>query len=135
MINPQNYVISAIAESLPNYVVRSNVAPRGINTPNIYILITDVSINEYARCKHSNEWLVGLNIDVTYRGGIGYDYTDYVNNAVQEVIPAMKDLKSNVIEIKNVFLEGSISMYYDTPTNSVNRQILTYSIWCEYQES
>lgn len=134
MINPQQHVINAILASLPDYSVWSNRVPRGVTTPSEYILVTDISINEYANCKHGNEWLVGFNLDIVSVYSLGYDTQDIVNNIVQDVIPALKNLTSPVIEIKNVDLEGSRSMTYDTSTQSITRQILTYTVWCEYQD-
>lgn len=134
MINPQNYITESIRTTLLPLKVWSNRVPRGINTPSLYVLVTDMNIQETSIAKDCYEWLVGFNLDVTHVGSIGYDYQDIVNDAVEDILPKIKSLTSSVVDIKNVDLEVSRSLVYDTATNSINRQILTYSVWCNYQE-
>lgn len=121
----QNDVISLIADALPDYHVWSNRVPKNTPTPDLYILLTDIAIQEYAECKGSNEWLISMNIDVNSVYAQGYDTQDIVNNAVSDIIPRIKALPV----VKNSRLEGSRSMTYDTPTHTVTRQILTFSFW------
>lgn len=122
----QNDVISLIANALPDYHVWSNRVPKNVTpTPALYVLLTDIAIQEYAECKGSNEWLISMNIDVNSVYAQGYDTQDIVNNAVSDIITRIKALPA----VKNSRLEGSRSMTYDTPTNTVTRQILTFSFW------
>ena len=121
----QNDVISLIADALPDYYVCSNGVPKNTPTPNLYVLLTDIAIQEYAECKGGNEWLISMNIDVNSVYSQGYDTTDIVNDAVSDIIPRIKSLPT----VKNSRLDGSRSMTYDTPTHTVTRQILTFSFW------
>ena len=121
----QNEVISLIADALPEYYVWSNRVPKNTPTPDLYILLTDIAISEYAECKGGNEWLISMNIDVNSVYEQGYDTTDIVNAAVSDIIQRIKALPV----VKNSRLEGSRSMTYDTPTHTVTRQILTFSFW------
>lgn len=121
----QNDVISLIADALPIYRVWSNRVPKNTPTPDLYVLLTDIAIQEYAECKGGNEWLISMNIDVNSVYSQGYDTTDIVNDAVSDIIPRIKSLPT----VKNSRLDGSRSMTYDTPTHTVTRQILTFSFW------
>ena len=121
----QNEVISLIADALPSYRVWSNRVPKNTPTPDLYVLLTDIAIQEYAECKGGNEWLISMNIDVNSVYSQGYDTTDIVNDAVSDIIPRIKALPV----VKNSRLDGSRSMTYDTPTHTVTRQILTFSFW------
>lgn len=121
----QNDVISLIADALPSYRVWSNRVPKNTPTPDLYVLLTDIAIQEYAECKGGNEWLISMNIDVNSVYSQGYDTTDIVNDAVSDIIPRIKALPT----VKNSRLDGSRSMTYDTPTHTVTRQILTFSFW------
>ena len=121
----QNDVISLIADALPSYRVWSNRIPKNTPTPDLYVLLTDIAIQEYAECKGGNEWLISMNIDVNSVYSQGYDTTDIVNDAVSDIIPRIKSLPT----VKNSRLDGSRSMTYDTPTHTVTRQILTFSFW------
>lgn len=121
----QNDVISLIADALPSYRVWSNRVPKNTPTPDLYVLLTDIAIQEFAECKGGNEWLISMNIDVNSVYSQGYDTTDIVNDAVSDIIPRIKSLPT----VKNSRLDGSRSMTYDTPTHTVTRQILTFSFW------
>lgn len=121
----QNDVISLIADALPSYRVWSNRVPKNTPAPDLYVLLTDIAISEYAECKGGNEWLISMNIDVNSVYSQGYDTTDIVNDAISDIIPRIKALPT----VKNSRLDGSRSMTYDTPTHTVTRQILTFSFW------
>lgn len=134
MINPQNHIAQAIISTLSPLPVWLNRIPRAVDTPSSYVLITDMSITETARAKDCYEWLVGFNLDVTALSTLGYDNQALVNNNVQTILPKIKSLTDSTVEIKNVDLISSRSMVFDTATKSVTRQILTYEVWCNYQE-
>lgn len=121
----QQEIIDAIADAIPLYKVWCNRVPRNTQTPSLYVLITDLSIQEYANCKGGNEWLIGCNLDVTSVYSLGYDTQDLVNDATEYIMPRIKSLDI----AKDVTLEGSRSMTYDTSTQTITRQILTFSFW------
>lgn len=121
----QQDIIDAISSAIPNYPVWSNRVPRNVTTPSLYVLITDLSTQEYANYHGGNEWLVSCNLDVTSVYSIGYDTQDLVNTAVEYIIPGIKDMDI----AKHVSLDGSRSMTYDTTTQTITRQILTFSFW------
>lgn len=132
MINPQNHITNRVREVLSPIEVWSNRVPRGIDTPESYIIVSDMNLSEAAQSKREYEWIVGFNLDITSVVGLGYDAQDIVNNIVEDVVPKMKSLTDDVVEIKNVDLIASRSMTFDTSTNSITRQILTYEIWVNY---
>src|SRR5690606_6679660 len=132
MINPQNHITNRVREVLSPGEVWSNRVPRGIDTPESYIIVSDMNLSEAAQSKREYEWIVGFNLDITSVVGLGYDAQDIVNDIVEDVIPKMKSLTDDVVEIKNVDLIASRSMTFDTSTNSITRQILTYEIWVNY---
>lgn len=132
MINPNKHVRKSIIDALSPIKVYSNRVPKTANNPTQYILISSMGKNEYAICKNGNEWQVNLNLEFFYVGNLGFDYTSILDDMVEVAIPKMKLLRSDSVKIKNVFLESERDMSFDTATNSVNRRIITYNIWCDY---
>lgn len=134
MLNPSKYIRASIIQALAPLPVWSNLVPKTANTPQAYALITSMGLQETARAKDCYEWEVSFNIDVFYRGVLGQDYSAAIDDIVEDIIPKMKSLTSPTVQIKNVYLEFQNDLSFNTSTNSINRKVLNYSVWCNYQE-
>lgn len=134
LVNPSKHIRKAIIETLSPLPVWSNLVPKTATTPTAYALITSMGLQETARSKGCYEWEVSFNIDVFYRGVLGQDYSAAIDDIVEDIIPKMKSLTSPVVQIKNVYLEFQNDLSFNTSTNSINRKVLNYTVWCNYQE-
>lgn len=134
MINTSKYIRQSVIQACSPVKVWSNRVPKNQTTPTLYALITDMSLNEYSRSKQEYEWLIGFNLDCYYVGNLGYDYTTEIDNFLEVVVPKIKDMTNLTVQIKNVDLESSRDLSFDTATNTITRKVLTYSVWCAYQE-
>jgi len=134
MLNQNKYIRKAIIQALSPIPVFSNFVPKSIDTPDRYVLITSMGKQEFARAKNCYEWQVSFNLDVFRVGTLGYDFSTDVDDMCEVIIPAIKELVSEEVQIKNVYLEFENDLSFDSTTNSINRRVLTYSVWCNYQE-
>ena len=133
LINPSKYIKKAIISAsspLPCYIR----IPKNITTPNEYVLMDNVSLNEYARSKNCYEWIVSVDISVYKINPLGYDASASVDDLVEYILPRIKNITSDTIIIKNVDLTSSRWLNFDTQTNSINRFVISFEFWCAYQE-
>lgn len=135
MINPNKYIRQSIIQAVSPIPCWDNMVPKNVTTtPNSYCLITSMGKQEFARAKNCYEWLVSLNIEVIHVGSLGYSYSAVLDDMIANIIPKMKSLTNNTIRIKNVNLEFENDLSFNSTTNTINRKILSYEVWCDYQE-
>lgn len=128
-LNPSKYIRAGIIAALPNYRVFNNRIPTNTSTPSLYVLITNQSRNEYAMGKQCNEWECQFTLQVIYKGVLGNDYSAIVDDAVQVIDNAIRSMKIPNFYNKQCELDSEFDDTYDTPTNTINRKRLSYSIW------
>lgn len=128
-LNPSKYIRAGIIAALPNYRVFNNRIPPNVTTPQLYVMIVNQGLNDYAIGKQCHEWECTFTLLVVYRGTLGYDYSSIVDDACQEIDNAIRDMKIPNFYNKQCRPEGSFDDTYDTPTNTINRKRLSYSIW------
>jgi hypothetical protein len=129
-LNPQKYIRSGIISALPGYRVWNNRVPRNVETPKLYILITNQSKNEYAVGKQCHEWECQFTLQLIYRNDLGFDSSAIVDDAAQVVDDVIRyQMQIPNFFKKNVTLDQERDDTYDTATNTINRKLLSYSIW------
>lgn len=132
-VNPSKYIRLSIINALAPLKVWSNRVPKNVTpTPTTYALIQSLGKQEYAECKTGNEWLVSVDVDFYHLGTLGYDYSTILDDEIQRCLPFIYTITSPNIRIKNVDLEFERDLSFDTATNSINRKVLTFQIWCDY---
>lgn len=128
-LNPSKYIRAGIINALPNYRVFNNRIPPNTTTPQLYVMITNQSKNEYARSKNCHEWECQFTLQIIYRGALGYDYSAVVDDASQVIDNAIRTMAIPNFYNKECILEGEFDDTYDTPTNTISRKRLSYNIW------
>lgn len=132
MINPTKYIRAGIIQALPQYRVFNNRIPPNTQTPSLYILITNQSKNQYAQSKDCYEWECQFTLQVIYRGTLGTDSSALVDDAVQVIDPAIREMQIPNFYLKAITLEQERDLTYDTGTNTINNKVLNYNIWVNY---
>lgn len=134
MINPNKYIRQSIIQALAPIKVWDNMVPKNVVSPSSYCLITSMGKQEFARAKNCYEWLVSFNLEVIHVGQFGYSYSAVLDDMIADIIPKMKSLTNATIRIKNVDLEFERDLSFNSGTNTINRRVISYEIWCDYQE-
>lgn len=122
--------INAIKAVNPTLPVWAKKVPKGVTVPNLYVLISSQSKNATERSKDCWEWLCTINIDIFYKNLQGYSDTVKVDNAEAQVIIAIENgINVQGFSVKSINLLDSNDLDIETPTESIERRVLTYEHW------
>jgi hypothetical protein len=123
--------IAAIKSDIPDTPVWAKKVPRSISPlPAEYILITSQTLNRTAIGKDCWEWLCSIVVDIVFQGPLGFSNTEKVDTIEEKVINAIEsNLQVEGFQVKSVDLVQSITLDAETPTQSVERRVLTYEHW------
>jgi hypothetical protein len=133
-INPNTPIRTALIAALnriaPVYVKK---VPKSVTTiPNQYILINSQTKDPAERSKCGFEWLCTVNIEMVNLNTSGYANpikNDEVEALVIEAIEAGLTIAD--FDNKEWLFINSIDLDVETPSQSIERRILTYSFWLQ----
>ena len=135
--NPNKYLRTAYVQGLPAYVngipVFVKKVPKSANPPSQYILITSQTKNQTAIGKDCFEWLCEIVVDCIYSGPAGFAApvnNDDVEENVQSFV--LSGVEMPGWQVKSNDFIGSIDMDAETPTQSIERRVLTFQHWVNY---
>lgn len=134
MINPSKHIRKSVIDAVKPLSVWDEGVPKNTPTPKTYGLITSMSMQEYARAKNCYEWEIGFDLSLYNINQLGYYGNAVLEDIIADIIPRIKNLTSPVVRIKNVDLEFMNTLSFNTSTNSIDRKVLSYTVWCDYQE-
>lgn len=134
MINPSKHIRLAVINACAPVPVWDEGVPKNTPTPKTYGLITSMSMQETARAKGCYEWVIGFDLNFYNINSLGYYGNAVLEDIIADIVPKIKNLTSPIVRIKNVDLEFMNTLSFNTSTNSIDRKVLQYTVWCDYQE-
>lgn len=132
-INPNLPLRTAIVTGLRNNVTGFTFAgllPKSKNISTQYILINSQTKNVTERSKDAFEWLCTVNFDIYYLNPQGYNSPEENDIIEGKIITFLENgFTVNGFDLKSHELVNSIDLNVETPTNSIERRVLTYQFW------
>lgn len=111
--------------------------PVSETVPVQYFLIHSQTLNTTERSKDCFEWLCSIVVDVIYSGPPGFASpikTETLEAAVITLVEAGIIVQG--FDLKSQEFQGSINLDEETPTQSIERRVITYQHWlCQTQET
>lgn len=113
--------------------------PKNIPTPTAYILLTSQTKTRTAIAKPTQDsnlsdnfgWLASIVFDINYFSQSGYSNPGAVDDIEQQIINVAETLQVPGWAVKSRVQIQSTPLPINTPTNFINRRVLTYQHWIE----
>lgn len=135
--NPNKYLRTAYVQGLPAYVedipVYSKRLPKDTSTASQYIIIRSQTKNQTAIGKDCFEWLCEIIVDCIYSGVAGFSApvnNDDLEENVQSFV--LSGVTMDGWQVKSNDFINSIDLDADTPTQHIERRVLTFQHWINY---
>ncbi|ASU34412.1 hypothetical protein [Mucilaginibacter xinganensis] len=116
-----------------------DLVPKNIQTPTSYILLTSQTKTRIAVAKPTASsnlsdnfgWLSSIVFDIQYFSPSGFSNPGAVDDIEQQIINVAETVEVPGWAIKSRVQVQSIPLPVNTPTNYINRRVLTYQHWIE----
>lgn len=133
MRNPSKYIRAGIITTLAPLTVPvwNKRIPKNASTPTKYILIINQDTQQYERSKSCYEYSCTFTLDLCNITTLGNDATVQVDDLEEAVRTAMDSLRVPNFVVKDMSY-SSFDLDMDTGTNTINRRLITYTIWLNY---
>lgn len=105
--------------------------PKNANPiPANYFLVHSQTLNPTERCKESFEWLCSIVVDIIYAGPSGYASPVQTETLEAGVFTAVENgIVVPGFDVKSIRFIDSINLDEETPTQSIERRVITYQHW------
>ena len=104
--------------------------PKDVKIPLNFIILNAQLLKRTEVSKNSWEWLCAINVDITYNGVTGFASPVQTEIVEQAVLTAIEGgITVPGFFVKSTVLFNSLSMDAETPTQSIERRIITYQHW------
>lgn len=104
--------------------------PKNVTIPSNYFLVHSQTLNPTERCKENFEWLCSIVVDIIYAGPAGYASPVQTENIEAKIFTA---IEAGIIvagfDVKSIRFIDSVNLDEETPTQSIERRVITYQHW------
>lgn len=132
-VNPNKYVRKAIVDALraaTGLEVYEIALPKDLMPlPNNYIILHSQSKQPFARTKGHYEWVARIVIDVYSVNEKGFFKSALSDDIEEVVMNTMEALQVDGFTVNYTELTNSVQVPVNTPTHSINRQVMNIEQW------
>lgn len=136
MVNPTKYIRQGIIQTLTAQGITTPIyedrVPKTVKPlPEKYILMTSPSLQPTVTSKDCYEWLTTINLDVNLVNEKGYSSGIDLDDEIEDLLNAISVLQIPNFNVpKNLHrLVNMTDLPIETPTQSIQRRVLTYEFW------
>lgn len=140
MLNPNTHVRIGIINALVNVGVDvpiwAKVVPKDVPVvPSMYILISSQSKAPIEISKGCWEWEVTTVLSLFKTNNQGFTNTIPLDTLEEKVLTAMeRTINVPKFMVKNTQLIDTVPLDFETPTQTIERTVMTYTQWLEEKE-
>lgn len=132
LISPDLQIRTALYNGLngigiPTFVKR---VPKNDQIPLNYVLISSQGKTATERSKCGFEWLCSVNLDIIYTSPTGYAAPRQIDEVEISVIEFIENgFNMPSFDLKSIEQISSVDLDIETPTQFIERRVLTYQFW------
>lgn len=129
---PNSILRRSYINTFPQYKIYDISIPNDEITPELYLTINDVVLNEYENYKEGNDWLLATSINIWKENEKGFVSSVELEEVANDIISTLPIVQGFKLHHREMFDCKQFALL-ETDTNTIERTVIIFKHWLSYE--
>ena len=125
---PNSKIRKAYISALPQYQIYDIAVPNDVQTPNLYITINNVTLNEYENYKEGHEWQSATSLNIWHVNEKGFVSSVNLEEVANDIINTPINIDGFKLQHREMF-DCKQFEPIKTDSSTIERMVIIFKHW------